>query len=173
MVELDARAQCEAVDPALGRCTLAAGHPTGAMYTFGNVRNGHQFAGFFTRVDVDPVAEDARAAELLKQASDAAEADKRGYQRGVVEGVFPRNAKVDVIWPDGTHRYWSTHCRHDRHEDCSATEITGPATIRRGVLSKRVHLERPASIERRPAQCKTCASPCICDCHKEASDAVG
>lgn len=32
--------------------------------------------------------------------------------------VFPGNAKVDVVLPDGTHRYWSTHCRHGNHELC-------------------------------------------------------
>jgi hypothetical protein len=103
---------------------------------------------------------DARAAELLRMASDAAEADKRGYQRGVVEGIFPRNAKVDVIWPDGTHRYWSTHCRHDRHGDCSASSML------RDVVSDGRFPTVPVSVTREPAQCKTCQAPCICDCHR-------
>jgi hypothetical protein len=82
--------------------------------------------------------------------------------------VFPFDAKADVVFADGQHRYWSTHCRHDRHDDCSATEITGPGSTRRGVLGKRIQIERPVSMERKPAQCKTCAAPCICHCHKEA-----
>jgi hypothetical protein len=56
---------------------------------------------------------------------------------------------VDVVEdaPDGvTHTYWSTHCRHGSHSGCKATTLAG------GGL-------------RRPAQCKICAAPCICDCH--------
>lgn len=53
---------------------------------------------------------------------------------------------TDVIHPDGTHDYWSTHCRHGRHEDCAATEAAGAP--------------------RRPSQCKTCAAPCRCRCHQ-------
>ena len=64
--------------------------------------------------------------------------------------------KIDAILPDGTHRYWSTHCRHDRHDDCSATEMVGIGIVGEGF--------RPR-IERRPAQCKTCAAPCICPHH--------
>lgn len=82
--------------------------------------------------------------------------------------VFPFDAKADVLFADGQHRYFSTHCRHGRHDDCSATEITGPGSTRRGVLGKRVQIERPVSIERKPAQCKTCASPCICPCGHKA-----
>lgn len=66
------------------------------------------------------------------------------------------------IAPDGTtHTYWSTHCRHGRHEDCSATEMTGrmPAWP-----------EAHTAVLRKPAQCKTCAARCICDCHKPVSD---
>jgi len=66
--------------------------------------------------------------------------------------------KRDVIRSDGTHEYWSTHCRHDRHDDCSAKWMEGP-TVMDGVTT---------SIARRPAQCKTCASPCICPCHEGA-----
>lgn len=52
--------------------------------------------------------------------------------------------KVDAVLPDGTHLYWSTHCRHGRHDDCSAT------VIHRG----------GGEVSKRPAQCKTCAAPC-------------
>ncbi len=52
---------------------------------------------------------------------------------------------VDIVLPDGTHIYWSTHCRHGRHDDCAAEEIA-------------------PGVPRRPAQCKTCAAPCVCPC---------
>jgi len=65
--------------------------------------------------------------------------------------------KLDGILPDGTHRYWSTHCRHDNHEACSASEISG------WLLG--VRTTAPVNMPRKPAQCKTCASPCICPCH--------
>lgn len=78
------------------------------------------------------------------------------------EDPDPHRVMVDVVEdaPDGlTHTYWSTHCRHDRHDDCSATTTSGhmPGTWQR------------AAIERQPAQCKTCASPCICPCHAPVS----
>lgn len=56
--------------------------------------------------------------------------------------------KIDAVTEDGQHRYWSTHCRHDRHDACKADHL------------------RPG-IPRNPAQCKTCAAPCICSCHQE------
>lgn len=54
--------------------------------------------------------------------------------------------KVDVVYVNGTHRYWSTHCRHDRHDACKADELA-------------------PGVPRHAAQCKTCAAPCICHCH--------
>lgn len=57
--------------------------------------------------------------------------------------VYPGTAKLDVILPDGTHRYWSTHCRHGNHDACSATELA-------------------PGVPRRPAQCKGCGAPCQC-----------
>jgi hypothetical protein len=69
--------------------------------------------------------------------------------------VFPIDAKVDAVFADGSHRYWSTHCRHGNHDACSATELA-------------------PGVPRQPAQCKTCSSPCLCYCHKvhgEAADA--
>jgi hypothetical protein len=81
--------------------------------------------------------------------------------------VFPMDAKVDVILPDGTHRYWSTHCRHapppskrrsssqrrdqpDGHDACAATELA-------------------LGVPRQPSRCKTCAAPCGCWCHQEGT----
>jgi hypothetical protein len=58
--------------------------------------------------------------------------------------------KADVVYDDGyvtTHSYWSTHCRHGNHEACAAKELA-------------------PGVSRKPAQCKTCAAPCICSCHK-------
>lgn len=54
--------------------------------------------------------------------------------------------KTDTVWEDG-HAYWSTHCRHGHHDKCAATEFPGGG-------------------ERKPSQCKTCAAPCICNCHQ-------
>lgn len=70
------------------------------------------------------------------------------------------DARVDVVMPDGSHTYWSTHCRHGNHEACSAPEVSGPMPGGLGHY---------AAIERKPAQCKTCAAPCICPCHREGS----
>ena len=64
---------------------------------------------------------------------------------------FPIGAKPDVVFVDGSHRYWSTHCRHDNHGACSATELA-------------------PGVPREPAQCKTCAAPCLCHCHKIARE---
>jgi hypothetical protein len=55
-------------------------------------------------------------------------------------------AMTDRIYMDGCHTYWSTHCRHGNHEACMATELA-------------------PGVARKPAQCKTCAAPCICGCH--------
>lgn len=62
------------------------------------------------------------------------------------------NVKImaDVIGPNDEHWYWSTHCRHGRHVDCTATELA-------------------PGVPRRPAQCKTCAAPCQCYCHQPAT----
>jgi hypothetical protein len=74
--------------------------------------------------------------------------------------------KIDVIMFDGTHRYWSTHCRHTKdaddagHKACSADKMGGVA-----VYGRRRH----ATIERKPAQCKSCAAPCVCPCHTAVS----
>lgn len=59
--------------------------------------------------------------------------------------------KIDIIDERG-HVYWSTWCRHEIHDACNATELA-------------------PGVPRSPAQCKHCAAPCVCDCHKEhASD---
>jgi len=57
--------------------------------------------------------------------------------------------KIDLIDANGGHTYWSTHCRHGNHDACSATEFA-------------------PGVPRQPAQCKTCAAPCRCECHEEA-----
>lgn len=74
--------------------------------------------------------------------------------------VFPAGSKVDVILPDGTHRYWSTWCRHDRHRDCASTVL----------VSKNPYGPGDAAIERTPAQCKHCQAPCLCSCHKPTEE---
>lgn len=76
--------------------------------------------------------------------------------------------KIDAILPDGTHRYWSTHCRHAKdandpgHEACSAKELIGSYGVDLdGGGSYRVR----TAMDRKPAQCKTCAARCVCPCH--------
>src|SRR5690606_29243321 len=48
------------------------------------------------------------------------------------------------------HRYLSTGCLHDEHSYCS--NVDGIAGLKK------------------PAQCKFCAAPCICDCHTSPTD---
>lgn len=50
----------------------------------------------------------------------------------------------------GTHTYLSTGCLHHDHAYCQS------AAGRAGA--------------KRPAECKTCAAPCICRCHTAARD---
>lgn len=45
------------------------------------------------------------------------------------------------------HQYLSTGCLHGEHDYCKAMEGRAGA--------------------KRPAQCKFCAAPCVCPCHKE------
>lgn len=97
---------------------------------------------------------------------DLAEAIRKAARIDVTE-THDAETLIDVIFPDGTHRYWSTHCRHagpspddPRHADCSADRLAGD-TLRDGRA-----LPRTVEIQRKPAQCKTCAAPCICPCHK-------
>lgn len=62
-------------------------------------------------------------------------------------------AKVDIIFSDGTHWYWSTHCRHDDHDKCNATQFA-------------------PGVPRNPSQCKGCAAPCRCECHASVNPDV-
>jgi hypothetical protein len=66
--------------------------------------------------------------------------------------------KIDAILPSGTHRYYSTHCRHDRHADCSAIVLKGVDVQ-----------DAPAHVMRKPARCKTCAAPCVGPRHRGES----
>lgn len=64
--------------------------------------------------------------------------------------ALARLPKVDVVHPDGTHEYWSTHCRcSGDHGLCKATTINGGP--------------------RTPSRSKCCDSPCKCWCHRETS----
>jgi histidine triad (HIT) family protein len=82
---------------------------------------------------------------------------------GERQWIFPMDAKVDALMADGTHRYWSTHCRHGHHDLCSAAAILGVIPDSLGVVT---------SISRRPAQCKDsqCQAPCVCPCHTPEAD---
>ncbi len=71
--------------------------------------------------------------------------------------------RIDIITVSdkGTvHAYWSTHCRHGNHADCSADTLRGEGLDLSGL---------PVRVRRKPAQCKTCASPCVCPCHREVA----
>jgi hypothetical protein len=61
-----------------------------------------------------------------------------------------QGCKIDVVLPSGRHRYFSTHCRCGDHDACSATVL---------------HDDAGNAVNRRPAQCKTCAAPCVCEHH--------
>jgi hypothetical protein len=100
--------------------------------------------------DMERIERDGRADEL--EAWAAATLRRANEVRANVGQDAPR---VDVVHPDGSHDYYSTHCRHDRHRDCSATEI------RRG----------DGVVPKAPAQCKTCAAPCVCPCHQDQQPA--
>jgi len=68
---------------------------------------------------------------------------------------------MDVINPDGSHWYWSTHCRHAiltpddpaGHEACRATSFPGAPEGTRN-----------------PSRCKICHAPCRCECHADVTD---
>jgi hypothetical protein len=66
----------------------------------------------------------------------------------------PDPSKADILFADGVHRYWSTHCRHGHHDRCAATEFA-------------------PGVQRQPSQCKTeeCQAPCRCECHGEPDHA--
>jgi hypothetical protein len=64
------------------------------------------------------------------------------------EIVLPPGTLVDYVLPDGSHHYYSTHCRcSGDHDACKATTINGGP--------------------RKPAQAKCCGAPCRCECHEE------
>jgi hypothetical protein len=117
------------------------------------------------RIDLDTATPDELRAALteldlrLRRMYDNYDDEATTHLFAVMKLVEEREAsKIDVILPDGTHRYWSTHCRHAedahdiRHLACS---------LSRGVDADGKHFAR------RPAQCKTCAAPCICPCHEK------
>lgn len=46
------------------------------------------------------------------------EVDLAAATRTLLELERIHGYKIDAILPDGSHRYWSTHCRHGNHELC-------------------------------------------------------
>jgi hypothetical protein len=66
-------------------------------------------------------------------------------------------ARCDVLLPDGTHMYWSTHCRH------AGPDLTAPGHAACAAA------ELAPGVPRRPAQCKTCGAACVCPCHALAA----
>lgn len=64
------------------------------------------------------------------------------------DALLKQHGLMDIITPNGEHLYNSTHCRHRDHDACKAIELV-------------------PGVERKPAQCKKCAAPCRCWCHKK------
>jgi hypothetical protein len=96
--------------------------------------------------------------EKIKEAAYRAGREDAARELTVDRQWFPIDAKVDVVFADGSHRYWSTHCRClGNHDACSATVIEGMD----------VHEDMLAYVARKPAQCRSCSSPCLCTCHKD------
>jgi hypothetical protein len=79
--------------------------------------------------------------------------------------VASSGGRADVITKEGDHRYWSTHCRHGNHDACSADAMLGDVTYDSGMAGTRLNVGKQVAIRRKPAQCKTCAAPCVCGCH--------
>lgn len=132
-----------------------------AIEVLGYVSRGRRY------VDVEPYP-DALARRALGALGDAGllrEATPKDQvlteeERGTGRvWVFSLDAKPDVLFADGTHRYWSTHCRHGDHDACSSTVLCDSAGN---------------AINRVPASCKQCGAPCRCsapECpHREVSD---
>jgi len=53
------------------------------------------------------------------------------------------------------HEYLSTGCLHDAHEYCNLATLRADGT------------------RKRPARCKFCDAPCICDCHRSTTEEQG
>lgn len=83
----------------------------------------------------------------LHQAGEQDVARRTAAAHVFLDALDEAGVLVDAVLPDGTHRYYSTHCRHGRHDACDATTLNdGP---------------------RQPGQCKTCAAPCRCRHHNQ------
>jgi hypothetical protein len=81
----------------------------------------------------------------------------------LIEALERKGFKIDAILPSGTHRYYSTHCRHERHDDCSATTLSGIQVTDTPLGDGgRLIARTPVLAERKPARCKTCEAPCVC-----------
>jgi hypothetical protein len=67
---------------------------------------------------------------------------------GFIGGVVACLAafRIDQARQDKHHRYLATSCLHGDHDYCAA---------KMGAVG-----------EKKPSQCKFCAAPCICDCHR-------
>lgn len=104
-----------------------------------------------------PDGDDDLRADLSAGGGIASTEDMRSALQLALDNL-PGAPMVDELFPDGEHRYWSTHCRHGHHGLCSAKRIVGAKEDGSG----------QAAIAREPAQCKTCAAPCVCPCHQVA-----
>lgn len=123
----------------------------------------------YTEADVQLVAAALHSVHCLVP-HDRADDEDEDHARVALDALaaawrlLPEGASADVLLSDGSHTYWSTHCRHDNHAMCAATLVQDvePLAVPHPLgVTDRVR----RSVRRKPAQCKTCASPCICPCH--------
>lgn len=123
-----------------------------ASHIRGGCRIHVRVCGLCQAIDFDDLSE--QAAEIEQAILDALAAAGR---------LLPEGARADVMLPDGSHTYFSTHCRHGSHQLCESNAITGLTVVS----------ERPVAIGKVPARCKGCASPCVCECHASPGGGYG
>jgi hypothetical protein len=123
----------------------------------------------YTEADVERVAEALKASNVKRWETGEPVPAWCGLATAALDALaaagrlLAEGAKVDVMLPDGTHTYWSTHCRHGNHQLCESNAITGLTVVS----------ERPVAIGKVPARCKSCASPCVCECHASPDGGYG
>jgi hypothetical protein len=143
--------------PAAPPDPLVLGLPEGAVALIGG-KSGRRF----TRVDRDG-PKDWWNAEDGRQSLGSV-MDLEGTVRVVLGPPSEPVGQADTVHADGSHTYWSTHCRHGNHEACSATSMVRNRAARGPAEAA----PRPVQVLKAAAQCKTCAAPCICPCHEQS-----
>lgn len=90
-----------------------------------------------------------RDRDRLARILDSVRATAQAHLRGLDHSINPCASGVlaDLELKGGAHRYLSTSCLHGKHDYCKG---------KTGAVGKKI-----------PAQCKFCATPCVCSCHAE------